>query len=177
MSRVGKHIVCIPDGVSVSCINHVLKIVKGTISETYRVPSCLSVSISEKGVLFSPTNNERTTRALWGTTQRNVGNLVLGLLEGFHTTLKLFGVGYKAILKSKQLILQLGYSHEIIYDIPDSINIVCKDPTTIVINGASKKQVGDVAAMLRNYRKPEPYKGKGVVRVDEFVYRKEGKKK
>ena len=177
MSRVGKHIVNIPSGVNVTFVNNTISIVKGNKEAKYNVPNCLNVKISEDGVLFTPINKERTTKALWGTTQRNVSNIIKGLVENFKITLKLTGVGYKAAVKGKQLALQLGFSHDVTYDIPDNVSISCPDPTTIVISGPDKKQIGDVAAFLRSYRKPEPYKGKGISRVGEFIYRKEGKKK
>ena len=177
MSRVGKHIVNIPSGVNVTFVNNTISIVKGNKEAKYNVPNCLNVKISEDGVLFTPINKERTTKALWGTTQRNVSNIIKGLVENFKINLKLTGVGYKAAVKGKQLALQLGFSHDVTYDIPDNVSISCPDPTTIVISGPDKKQIGDVAAFLRSYRKPEPYKGKGISRVGEFIYRKEGKKK
>ena len=177
MSRVGKHAVMIPNGINVNLDKNILTIVKGNVTETYNVPECLDVKIDNGTILFVLLNKERETRALWGTTQRNVTNLLNGLVTPFKVSLKLSGVGYKAALKGKQLVLQLGYSHEIVYDIPEGITIACQDPTTINITSASKKQAGEVAAVLRSFRKPEPYKGKGVIRVGEFVYRKEGKKK
>ncbi len=177
MSRVGKHIVNVPNGVNVTLVNNTISIVKGKQETKYTVPSCLDVKISSDGILFNPINKERETRALWGTTQRNVSNIIKGAVEDFKITLKLTGVGYKAAVKGKKLNLQLGFSHDVDYDIPEKVSITCTDPTTIVISGADKKQIGDVAAFLRNYRKPEPYKGKGISRVGEFIYRKEGKKK
>lgn len=177
MSRVGKHIVNIPSGMNVTLVNNTINIVKGNKEAKYIVPTCLDVNVSDNGILFTPVNKERTTKALWGTTQRNVSNIINGLTNDFKITLKLTGVGYKAAVKGKKLELQLGFSHDVFYDIPDGVSITCSDPTTIVISGADKKQIGDIAAFLRSYRKPEPYKGKGISRVGEFIYRKEGKKK
>ena len=177
MSRVGKHIVNVPNGVNITFVNNTISIVKGNKEAKYTVPTCLDVKVSSDGILFTPINKERETRALWGTTQRNVSNIIKGLVEDFKITLKLTGVGYKAAVKGKKLDLQLGFSHDVAYDIPNGVSIVCPDPTTIIISGADKKQIGDVAAFLRSYRKPEPYKGKGISRVGEFIYRKEGKKK
>jgi large subunit ribosomal protein L6 len=177
MSRVGKHSVKVPSGVSVVCSGNVLTIKKGAVEREYTVPSCLKVSVSEDGVLFVPLDSERSTRALWGTSQRNVKNIVVGLESGFKMELDMVGVGYKASVNGRKLTMQLGYSHDIVYDMPDGISIACPKPTSIVVSGYCKKQVGDVAAVLRGYRSPEPYKGKGVIRSGEFVYRKEGKKK
>jgi large subunit ribosomal protein L6 len=177
MSRVGKHIVKVPSGVSVVCNDNLLTIKKGSTERVYKVPSCLKVSISDDGILFVQLDSERSTMALWGTSQRNVNNIVVGLDTGFRVDLDMVGVGYKAAVNGNKLTMQLGYSHDIVYDIPDGISIACPKPTSIVVSGYCKKQVGDVAAVLRGYRSPEPYKGKGVIRSGEFVYRKEGKKK
>ena len=177
MSRVGKHTVAIPAGVNVSCAGNVLKIKKGNIEQVYEVPSCVKVECSADGVKFIPSNSEKETRAIWGTSQRNVSNIITGLDKGFKVELEMVGVGYKASVSGKKLVMQLGFSHDVEYDVPDGVTIACPKPTTIAISGHSKKQIGDIAAFLRSYRKPEPYKGKGVMRAGEFVYRKEGKKK
>lgn len=177
MSRIGKHRVSVPAGISVVCDSNILKIKKGNVERVYEVPSCIEVEVSADGILFKPLNSEKVTRSIWGTSQRNVSNIIKGLSEGFKVELEMVGVGYKAAVAGKKLTMQLGFSHDVVYDIPEDISIACPKPTSMVISGASKKQVGDVAAFLRSYRKPEPYKGKGVMRVGEFVYRKEGKKK
>lgn len=177
MSRVGKHTVAVPAGVNVTCAGQVLTIKKGAISEVYEVPACVKVECSADGIKFIPTNSEKETRSIWGTSQRNVSNIVSGLDKGFKVELEMVGVGYKASVSGKKLTMQLGFSHDIEYDIPDGVSIACPKPTTIAITGHNKKQIGDVAAFLRSYRKPEPYKGKGIMRSGEFVYRKEGKKK
>lgn len=177
MSRIGKHRVKVPTEISVTCDSNVLKIKKGNLEETYEVPSCIAVELSDEGILFKPLNSEKSTRAVWGTSQRNVSNIIEGFDKGFKVELEMVGVGYKAAVSGKKLTMQLGFSHDVEYDIPEGITIACPKPTSMVISGALKKQVGDVAAFLRSYRKPEPYKGKGVMRVGEFVYRKEGKKK
>ena len=177
MSRVGKHIVAIPSGVNVSCTGQILTIKKGNISETYVVPACLKIECSSDGVKFVPLNSDKETRSIWGTSQRNVGNIIAGLDKGFKVELEMVGVGYKASVSGKKLTMQLGFSHDVLYDIPDGVTIACPKPTTISISGHSKKQIGDIAAFLRSYRKPEPYKGKGIMKSGEFVYRKEGKKK
>ncbi len=177
MSRVGKHMVTIPAGVNVSCAGNVLTIKKGNIEKTYEVPSCLRVECSAEGVKFIPENSEKETRSVWGTSQRNVSNIIVGLDKGFKVEMEMVGVGYKASVSGKKLTMQLGFSHDVDYDIPDGVTIACPKPTTIVISGHDKKQIGDIAAFLRSYRKPEPYKGKGIIKSGEFVYRKEGKKK
>jgi large subunit ribosomal protein L6 len=177
MSRVGKHAIEIPSGIDVVCEGNKLNIKKGAIEQVYVVPACLKIERSDTDILFKPIDSTVKTRAIWGTSRRNVGNIIHGLATGFKTDLELVGVGYKAAVTGKKLILQLGYSHDIEYEIPDGISITCSKPTSITVSGHSKKQVGDVVAILKKYRKPEPYKGKGIMKSGEFVYRKEGKKK
>lgn len=177
MSRVGKQAINIPSGISVVLMDRTIKITKGNTTETYVVPAGLNANVSEHCIVFTPANTIRSCRAIWGTTQRNVSNIICGMNKDFSITLKLSGVGYKATVNGKRLLLQLGYSHDIDYDVPEDVTILCPDVTTIVVSGKSKKRVGDVAAEIKTYRKPEPYKGKGVIRQGEFVYRKEGKKK
>ena len=177
MSRIGKRIIVIPVGIEVVQDGNVLKFKKGSINREYKVDSCLNIDISSNGILFSPKNTDRKVVALWGTVQKNVSNIVFGLDKGFKVDLDLVGVGYKAAVSVGKLTLQLGYSHDIEYEIPDGVSILCAKPTSISVSGYCKKQVGDVAAVIKGYRKPEPYKGKGVIRVGDFVYRKEGKKK
>lgn len=177
MSRIGKHKVNIPAGINVTCSSNILTIKKGNLERVYEVPKCIEIELSSDGILFKPLNSEKETRSIWGTSQRNVSNIIEGFDKGFKVELEMVGVGYKAAVSGKKLTMQLGFSHDVDYDIPEGISIACPKPTSMVISGASKKQVGDVAAFLRSYRKPEPYKGKGVMRVGEFVYRKEGKKK
>lgn len=177
MSRVGKHEIVIPSSVSWSQDGNVFKF-KGKLGEdSVSVPEYVEVSKSEHGLIVRPKDNSKTARALWGTIQRNISNVVHGLSEGFTVCLDLVGVGYRAAVAGNKLTLQLGFSHDINYTIPHGVVIKCEKPTSIAITGPSKQQVGEIAALLRSYRKPEPYKGKGVIRVGEFVVRKEGKKK
>ncbi|MDR0552837.1 MAG: 50S ribosomal protein L6 [Holosporales bacterium] len=177
MSRVGKHKIDIPSGVQSSLVGNVLSFKKGNIAESYVVPLCIKIEKTDNSVLFIPLNSEKQTRSLWGTTQRNVSNMVKGLDKGFKIDLEMVGVGYKAAVSGRKLTMQLGYSHDIEYEIPEGVKIECPKPTIVSISGHSKKQIGDIAAFLRSYRKPEPYKGKGIMKSGEFVYRKEGKKK
>ncbi|GHT88851.1 50S ribosomal protein L6 [Alphaproteobacteria bacterium] len=177
MSRVGKHKISIPTGIVINFADNQLKFKKGSIEQQYDVPDCLECTLEKEFVSFVPKNTARLTRALWGTTRRNVFNVVAGLANGFKIELELVGVGYKAAVQNKDLVLQLGYSHDVVYPIPDGISIDCPKASTVVVTGHCKKQVGEVAARLRKFRKPEPYKGKGVIKNGEFVYRKEGKKK
>jgi large subunit ribosomal protein L6 len=155
----------------------VLAIKKGGIEKIYNIPGCLKVENTNGVIVLTPVILDQSTRALWGTSQRNVSNIMIGLSEGFKIELEMVGVGYKAAVSGNKLTMQLGFSHDIVYDIPDGITIACPKPTAIIVNGHCRKQVGDVVAVLRRFRPPEPYKGKGIMKVGEFVYRKEGKKK
>lgn len=148
-----------------------------TGSKTYEVPECINFEKTEKGFLVTPKEKTQRGRSLWGTIQRNLSNIVKGLDKGFTLNVTLVGVGYRAAVAGSKLTLQLGFSHDIVYDIPPGIEIKCEKPTMIAITGFDKQLVGSVGAHLREYRKPEPYKGKGVLRETEFIIRKEGKKK
>jgi large subunit ribosomal protein L6 len=177
MSRVGKHAVKIPNGVVVTRDGDILTF-KGKLGQdSLRVPGCVSVSVKDTEVSVAPNDETKFAGAMWGTMQRMISNIVKGLTEGFTVSLDLIGVGYKAAVIGEKLMLQLGYSHDVEYKIPAGVTIKCEKPTSIAITSHSKQQVGEIAAVLRSYRKPEPYKGKGIIRAGEFVVRKEGKKK
>lgn len=177
MSRVGKKPVNIANGIACSIEKNVVVMKKENVEEKYVVPACLSVTCDDNHVVVTPLDGERTTRALWGTTQRNLQNIANGLSTGFSVGLKMVGVGYRASVNGSVLTMQLGFSHDVNYTIPDGVSVKCPEQTTIVVSGRSRKQVGDVVAYIRKFRRPEPYKGKGVMKVNEHVYRKEGKKK
>lgn len=177
MSRVGKHDVLIPQSVTMTQNGDVVSF-KGKLGEdSLRVPDCVEVTKVEGGLRVRPKDSSRQSRSMWGTVQRLLANMVHGVSEGFTVNLDLVGVGYKAVVSGSKLTLQLGYSHDIDYAIPHGVTIKCEKPTSVSITAASKQKVGAIAALLRSYRCPEPYKGKGVIRVGEFVVRKEGKKK
>lgn len=177
MSRVGKHEVVLPAGVVMAQDGNVINFKGKTGTKNYEIPDCINFEKTEKGFLVSPKETTQRGRALWGTTQRNLSNIVKGLDKGFTLNVNLVGVGYRASVSGAKLTLQLGYSHDIVYNIPEGIEIKCEKPTLIQITGFDKQLVGTVGAHLRGYRKPEPYKGKGVLRETEFIIRKEGKKK
>jgi large subunit ribosomal protein L6 len=177
MSRVGKHEVILPAGVSMSQVGNVITLKGRAGTKDYEVPDCINFAKTEKGFLVSPKETTQRGRSLWGTTQRNLSNIIKGLDKGFTLNISLVGVGYRAAVAGSKLTLQLGFSHDIVYDIPAGIEIKCEKPTAIAITGFDKQLVGSVGAHLREYRKPEPYKGKGVLRETEFIIRKEGKKK
>ncbi len=179
MSRVGKYPVVIPNGVTVT-INGNQVNVKGKLGElNYAFDDSHVVAKLEDGkVVVSPLSQSNQARALWGTTRATINSLIKGVSEGFTKNLELVGVGYKARVEgSSKLVLSLGFSHDVIFEAPKTIKLACPSPTQITISGADKQLVGQIAAEVRKYRKPEPYKGKGVKYEGEYVRRKEGKKK
>jgi large subunit ribosomal protein L6 len=137
----------------------------------------VKVAMDKGEISVDPADESKEARALWGTTRANLNNIVTGVTQGFERKLEITGVGYRAAVQGKNLQLALGYSHDVVYPIPDGIAVVTPKPTEIVISGIDRKMVGQVAAEIRAYRPPEPYKGKGVRYSDEFIFRKEGKKK
>ncbi|TVR80600.1 MAG: 50S ribosomal protein L6 [Rhodospirillales bacterium] len=177
MSRVGKHPIVVPDGVSVHIQGHDVRATGklGTLSA--RMMDEVSLTLEESQLWVRPKSDTKKARMMWGTARALVNNLVQGVANGFERKLEITGVGYRAQVQGSDLVLQLGYSHEVRYPIPDGIKVVCPDQTHIVVSGADKQRVGQVAAEIRAYRKVEPYKGKGIRYDDEIVRRKEGKKK
>jgi large subunit ribosomal protein L6 len=137
----------------------------------------VTAAIADGAVTIAPKNDTKHARAMWGTIRALVNNMVNGVATGFSVTLEINGVGYRAAVQGNTLNLQLGYSHEIAYPIPSDVNIVCERPTLIRVSGADRQRVGQIAAEIRAYRPPEPYKGKGIKYSTETVRRKEGKKK
>lgn len=177
MSRVGKHPVEIPSGVEVQMSGQTLS-AKGSLGTLRLVVSNeVTAAIADGAVTIAPKNDTKHARAMWGTTRALVNNMVTGVSKGFSVTLEINGVGYRAAVQGNTLNLQLGYSHEIAYPIPSDVKIVCERPTLINISGADRQRVGQIAAEIRAYRPPEPYKGKGIKYSTETVRRKEGKKK
>ncbi len=177
MSRIGINPVQIPDGVDVK-IDGGSVTVKGKLGEL-RASFTDDVVISQdNGVItVAPQKGAPKARQMWGMSRSIIYNLVVGVSEGFSKKLEISGVGYRAQVKGQDLVLQLGFSHEVRYPMPDGILIKCPDQTTVEISGADKQKVGQVASDIRGFRPPEPYKGKGVRYAGEFIVRKEGKKK
>ncbi len=177
MSRVGKHPVEIPGGVSVDIAGRQVT-VKGKLGEL-QARMMDEVTITQEGsqLLIRPKTDTKRARMMWGTARTVVHNLVSGVNEGFTKRLEIQGVGYRAQVQGRDLVLQLGYSHEVRYPVPEGITVECPDPTHIIVRGADRQLVGQVAAEVRSFRKVEPYKGKGIRYADEIVRRKEGKKK
>ena len=177
MSRVGKHPVAVPSGVQLELSGRTLS-AKGNLGTLRLVVSNdVTASIADGAVTIAPNNDSKHARAMWGTTRALVSNMVTGVSKGFSVTLEINGVGYRAAVQGNTLNLQLGYSHDIAYPISDDVKIACERPTLITVTGADRQRVGQVAAEIRAYRPPEPYKGKGIKYSTETVHRKEGKKK
>lgn len=177
MSRVGKKPVPVPSGVTATVTGQTVTM-KGSKGELqYVVPNVVDVKFEDGAVSVLPKNQTKEARSLWGTSRAQVANLVEGVSKGFEKKLEITGVGYRAAMAGKALKLSLGYSHDIEYEIPAGITIAVPKPTEIVISGINRQVVGQVAAEIRDYRGPEPYKGKGVKYAGEFIFRKEGKKK
>jgi large subunit ribosomal protein L6 len=177
MSRIGKKPVPLPKGVTASVDGQTVKVKgpKGELSVT--LVREVSVALDEHGITVSPDKKQERSAQMWGLSRSLVNNLVTGVTTGFTQRLEIQGVGYRAAVQGKNLNLQLGFSHDVVYPIPDGISITSEKPTQISVSGMDKQLVGQVAAEIRGYRRPEPYKGKGVRYEGEYVRRKEGKKK
>ncbi len=177
MSRIGKRPVPLPSGVSATTEGQILSVKgpKGTLSLQMREE--IKYDISEDGISVQPANETKQARAFWGMQRTLVQNLVTGVSEGFTKVLEITGVGYRATAQGKNLKLQLGYSHDVNVDVPEGIEVKTPDNTTVEVSGIDRQKVGQVAAEIRRWRKPEPYKGKGIKYRGEYIFRKEGKKK
>jgi large subunit ribosomal protein L6 len=177
MSRIGKKPVGVPAGVTASLEGQTVT-AKGPKGELFfTVPDLIAVELKDGAVKVDPRDETKTARSQWGMSRTMVSNIFVGVTKGFEKRLEINGVGYKAAVAGKVVKLSLGYSHDVDYPIPDGITVVTPRPTEIVITGIDKQKVGQVAAEIREYRGPEPYKGKGVKYAGEFIFRKEGKKK
>jgi large subunit ribosomal protein L6 len=177
MSRIGKKAVPVPAGVTVS-VNGQTVSVKGPKGQLQEVLNAqVLVKMQEDGVKVDPINQTKLARSSWGMSRTLVANMVKGVTDGYSKSLEINGVGYRAALDGKVLKLNLGYSHDVNYPVPEGIDIKTPKPTEIVITGINKQRVGQVAAEIRDWRGPEPYKGKGIKYAGETIFRKEGKKK
>ena len=177
MSRVGKKPVTVTAGVTATVEGQVVKM-KGPKGQLqFVVHDDVSVKLDNGSITVAPRLETNRARALYGTARAQIANLLEGVTKGFEKKLDITGVGYRAALQGKKLQLALGYSHDVVYDIPEGILVTVPKPTEILISGNDSQRVGQVAAEIRSYRPPEPYKGKGVRYSDEFIFRKEGKKK
>ncbi len=177
MSRVGKYPVELPAGVTCALAGNILT-AKGKLGELHlTLTDKVEASVEGGKVSISPKTKAADSRMMWGTTRANVANMVKGVSVGYAKTLEITGTGYRAAVQGKNLVVNLGFSHDVVYPIPSGIKVSCEKPTLIKIEGMDKRQVGQVCAEIRSYRPPEPYKGKGVKFEGEAIRRKEGKKK
>ncbi|MGH6658797.1 MAG: 50S ribosomal protein L6 [Sphingomicrobium sp.] len=178
MSRIGKKPVALPSGVTASLEGAMLT-VKGPKGQLamQMLDDLVKYEIADEGIHVQPLTESQRSRAAWGMQRTLVQNLVTGVTEGFTKVLEISGVGYRAQAQGKNLRLQLGYSHDVNFPVPEGIEVKTPDQNTVEISGIDRQQVGQVAAEIRRWRKPEPYKGKGIKYRGEYVFRKEGKKK
>ena len=177
MSRIGKKAVAVPKGVTATVNGQTVaaKGPKGQLAVT--LADEVGVEMTGDGISVQPRSDSKEARAMWGMSRTLVQNVVTGVTEGFEKRLEINGVGYRAQVQGKNLSLALGYSHDVLYPIPEGVQIQTPKPTEIVVTGIDRQKVGQVAAEIRRWRPPEPYKGKGVKYANEFIFRKEGKKK
>jgi len=177
MSRIGKKAVAIPSGVTASVDGQTVKMKGPKGALEFVLPAEVMAKMDKGSIKVDPRNETKRARSMWGTSRTLVSNLVTGVTKGFEKKLEITGVGYRAAVQGKNLQIALGYSHDVVYPIPNGITIATPKPTEVVITGIDRQQVGQVAAEIRGFRKPEPYKGKGVKYAGEYIFRKEGKKK
>jgi len=177
MSRIGKKAVAVPTGITANVEGQTVKVKgpKGALSAV--LPDDVTVKLDGGQIKVDPRGESKQARSQWGTSRTLVANLIAGVTKGFEQRLEINGVGYRAAVQGRNLQLALGYSHDVVYPIPEGITIATPRPVEIVITGIDRQKVGQVAAEIRKYRPPEPYKGKGVKYADERIFRKEGKKK
>ena len=177
MSRIGKRPVAVPSGITANVEGQTVKIKgpKGALQVVLH--DDVAVKLEGDQIKVDPRFDTKRARAQWGTSRTLIANLINGVSKGFEQRLEINGVGYRAAVQGKNLQIALGYSHDVVYPIPEGITIATPRPVEIVISGSDRQKVGQVAAEIRDYRPPEPYKGKGIKYAGEFIFRKEGKKK
>ncbi|MEM9206065.1 MAG: 50S ribosomal protein L6 [Pseudomonadota bacterium] len=177
MSRIGKKPIAVPGGVTANIDGQSIT-VKGPKGELSAVlVDEVLASMGDDGIDVKPVDQSKRARSMWGMSRTIVQNLVVGVTDGFERKLEINGVGYRAQVQGNSLKLALGFSHDVDYALPEGVSAVCPKPTEIVLTGIEKQKVGQAAAEIRRFRPPEPYKGKGVKYADEYIFRKEGKKK
>ncbi|MCP4074270.1 MAG: 50S ribosomal protein L6 [Hyphomicrobiales bacterium] len=177
MSRIGKIPVTIPEGVTTTIEGQKVtaKGPKGELS--FVLNNEVLIKMEEGNLVIDPRNDTKVARSMWGMSRTMISNVVVGVKDGFEKKLEINGVGYRAAMQGSDLKLTLGFSHDVVFKVPEGISIACPKPTEVVVSGIDKQKVGQAAAKIRSYRPPEPYKGKGVKYADETIFRKEGKKK
>ncbi|MEL7115054.1 MAG: 50S ribosomal protein L6 [Pseudomonadota bacterium] len=177
MSRIGKRPVDLPSGVEAKIDGQTVEVKGPKGTRTFTATDDVTLAVEDGKVSVTPRGSSKRARQQWGMSRTQVQNLVTGVTSGFKKELEINGVGYRAAIQGNTLKLNLGYSHEVNFEVPDGITVTCPKQTEIVVEGADQQLVGQVAANIREWRKPEPYKGKGIKYKDEYIFRKEGKKK
>lgn len=177
MSRIGKKAVAVPSGVTANVEGQLVKVKGPKGARELKLPDDVIIEFDKGSIKIHPREETPRSRAMWGTSRTRIANLMIGVTKGFEEKLEINGVGYRAAVQGKNLQIALGFSHDVIYPIPEGIAIATPKPTEVVISGNDKQKVGQVAAEIRSFRRPEPYKGKGVKYAGEHIFRKEGKKK
>ena len=177
MSRIGKQPIAAPSGVEIKLDGNTVNVKGPKGQRSFTAPDDVVVAMDDGAITVKPANDTQRARQMWGMSRTQIDNCVKGVNEGFTRSLIIQGVGYRAQAQGKSLKLSLGYSHDIDFAIPEGIEVKTPKPTEIEVSGIDQQQVGQVAANIREWRKPEPYKGKGIRYADEYIFRKEGKKK
>lgn len=177
MSRIGKKPVSLPKGVSASVSGQTIQVKGPKGTRSFTATDDIDILLDGDIVTVKPRGSSKRARQQWGMARSMVANLAQGVSDGFKKEMELVGVGYRAAMQGKDLKLSLGYSHDVIFEVPAGITVTVPKQTEIIIEGMDQQQVGQVAANIRQWRKPEPYKGKGIRYKGEFIFRKEGKKK
>jgi large subunit ribosomal protein L6 len=177
MSRIGKRPVDLPSGVTAEVTGQTVEVKGPRGTRSWTATDEVSITREDDAITVTPRGNSKRALQQWGMSRTNIANLVHGVSEGFRKELEVQGVGYRAQMQGTTLKLNLGLSHEVNFPVPEGVTITCPKPTEIVVEGANEQHVGQVAANIRDWRRPEPYKGKGIRYKDEYIFRKEGKKK
>ena len=177
MSRIGKKPVSLPSGVTPTVSGQTVEIKGPKGVRTFKATDDVSLALEENAVAVTPRGSSKRAKQQWGMSRTQIANCVTGVTEGFKKELEINGVGYRAAMQGNVLKLALGYSHDVLFDVPAGITVTAPKPTEIIVEGIDQQQVGEVAAKIREWRKPEPYKSKGIKYKDEYIFRKEGKSK
>ena len=176
MSRIGKKPVGLPDGVTASVSGQTVEVKGPKGTRSFTATDDVTIAVEDGAVSVTPRGKSKRARQQWGMSRTQVQNLVTGVTDGFKKELEINGVGYRAQMQGNTLKLNLGYSHDVDFEVPAGVTVTAPKPTIIIVEGNDQQQVGQVAANIREWRKPEPYKGKGIKYVDEYIFRKEGKR-
>lgn len=177
MSRIGKKPVGLPSGVTATVSGQTVEIKGPKGVRTFKATDDVNLAVEDSAVSVTPRGSSKRARQQWGMSRTQIANCVTGVTDGFKKELEINGVGYRASMQGAVLKLALGYSHDVLFEVPSGITVTAPKPTEIIVEGIDQQQVGEVAAKIREWRKPEPYKGKGIKYKDEYIFRKEGKSK